>query len=198
MTKENSSDNNQEDTAKTKEQVLGILEEESILVEQILSGQKDMFRLLIKRYQRKVHAMGLSFFHNREDAADYTQDVFIRLYNSLATFRGDSRFSTWLYRIAYNTAINSLKRRKEYHCLVEEPTTGDGPEHHLLRETAAHAVRLAVAELPEKYRFCIDLYFFYDCSIKEIERITGIPENTIKSHVFRAKKLLKEKLEKDN
>jgi len=175
----------------------GLLEEEILLVEQILSGEKDLFRVLIKQYQQKVHSMGLSFFHNREDAADFTQDVFIRSYRSLASFRGHARFSTWLYRIAYNTAVNSINRRKEYRSLAEEPLTEDGPEQQWLRLTAAQAVRSAVAELPEKYRICVDLYFFYDCSIKEIERITGFPENTVKSHVFRAKKILREKLDQE-
>jgi len=168
---------------------------ETLLVEEILGGKKDLFRLLVERYQQKVHAMGLSFFHNQEDAADFTQDVFIRSYRSLDAFRGQSRFSTWLYRIAYNTAVNSINRRKEYHSLAEEPVTeNESPELYILRIAAQEAVRSAVAELPEKFRVCVDLYFFYDCSIKEIGEITGFPENTIKSHVFRGKKLLREKL----
>ena len=173
----------------------GFFEEESLLVEQILSGDKDLFRLLIQCYQQKVHSMGLSFFHNLEDVADFTQDVFIRAYRSLASFRGHSRFSTWLYRIAYNTAVNNINRRKEYHSLAEEPLTEDGPEKQVLRIAAAKAVRSAVAELPEKYQVCVDLYFFYGCSIKEVMVITGFPENTVKSHIFRAKKMLREKLD---
>ena len=173
----------------------GPFEDEALLVEQIVSGEWELFRLLIERYQQKVHAMGLSFFHNREDAADFTQDVFIRSYRSLASFRGRSRFSTWLYRIAYNTAVNGINRRREYHSLAEEPVTEESPESLALQKAAREAVRDAVAELPEKYRVCIDLYFFYDCSVKEIEAITGFPENTVKSHVFRAKKLLRTKLE---
>ena len=172
----------------------GVIEEESLLVEQILSGEKELYRLLIKRYQQKVYAMGMSFFHNEEDAADFTQDVFIRSYKSLASFRGHSRFSTWLYRIAYNTAINAINRRKEYHSLSEDPLTEEGPEEHILQIAAAKAVRTAVAELPDKYRICVDLFYFYDCSVREIVVITGFPENTVKSHVFRAKKLLREKL----
>ena len=172
----------------------GFLEEESLLVEQILSGEKELFRLLIGQYQQKVYAMGMSFFHNEEDAADYSQDVFLRCFRSLSSFRGYSRFSTWLYRIAYNTAVNGINRRKEYHSLAEDPLTEESPELLTLRNAAIDAVRLAVKELPEKYRVCVDLYFFYDCAIKEIEVITGFPENTVKSHVFRAKKLLRDKL----
>jgi len=176
------------------EKSAGFLVEESLLVEQILSGEKELFRLLIQRYQQKVYAMGISFFHNQEDAADFTQDVFFRSYRSLASFRGHSRFSTWLYRIAYNTAVNGINRRKEFQSLAEDPFTNEGPEQQTLKNAAAEAVRSAVEELPEKYRICVDLYFFYGSSIKEIEVITGFPENTVKSHVFRAKKLLREKL----
>ena len=172
----------------------GLLGEESLLVEQILLGEKELFRLLVQQYQQKVHAMGMGFFHNKEDAADFTQDVFIRCYKSLASFRGHSRFSTWLYRIAYNTAINGINRRKEYHSLAEDPLSEESPEQQALRFAAKEAVNSAVADLPEKYRICVDLYFFYNCSVKEIMVITGFPENTVKSHVFRAKKLLREKL----
>jgi RNA polymerase sigma-70 factor (ECF subfamily) len=168
--------------------------DEALLVAQILSGQKDLFRLLVRRYQQKVHAMGLSFFRNREDAADFTQDVFLKSYRNLVSFKGQSRFSTWLYRIAYNTAVNSVNRRKEYLSLAEEPEGEGNPELNVLREAARTAVKEALAELPEKYRICMDLYFFYDRSVREIGEITGFLENTVKSHVFRAKKLLREKL----
>jgi RNA polymerase sigma-70 factor (ECF subfamily) len=164
------------------------------LVAQILSGQKDLFRLLIRRYQQQVHAMGLSFFRNQEDAADFVQEVLLKCYRNLGSFKGRSRFSTWLYRIAYNTAVNNINRRKEYQSLAEEPLTEENPETEILRKAAREAVKEAVAELPEKYRVCIDLFFFYDRSVKEIEEITGFPENTVKSHVFRAKKLLRKNL----
>jgi RNA polymerase sigma-70 factor (ECF subfamily) len=170
--------------------------DEPLLIEQIVEGQKDMFRLLISRYQRTVHSMGLSFFRNAEDAADFTQDVFFKAYRNLPSFRGKSRFSTWLYRIAYNTAVNGVTRRKEYQSLAEEDISfEETPEQLALRTAAKEAVLKAVEELPEKYRICVDLFFFYDRSVKEIEMITGFPENTIKSHVFRAKKLLRERLE---
>ncbi|MCL2184647.1 MAG: sigma-70 family RNA polymerase sigma factor [Treponema sp.] len=171
-----------------------------LIVSQIAAGQKDLFRLLVRRHEKAVYGMGMSFFRNHEDASDFTQEVFLKVFRSLSRFEGRSRFSTWLYKIAYNTALNEVNRKKEYQSLAEEDTeklvnNNDTPERTVLRNAASTAVRAAIEELPERFRICIDLFFFYDRSYQEIEAITGIPVNTIKSHVFRAKILLKEKLE---
>ena len=173
---------------------------DQLIVGQIVSGQKNLFRLLVRQHEKAVYGMGLSFFRNTDDALDFTQEVFLKAYRSLSRFEGRSRFSTWLYKIAYNTAINEVNRRKEYYSLAEEDaeklvSNGDTPERLMLRNAAKEAVSEAIKELPERFRICIDLFFFYDRSYQEIETITGIPVNTIKSHVFRAKILLKEKLE---
>ncbi|MDR3139953.1 MAG: sigma-70 family RNA polymerase sigma factor [Treponema sp.] len=170
--------------------------DDQMIVAQIVSGQKELFRLLVNRHEQAVYGMGLSFFRNPEDAADFTQDVFLKVFRNLSRFEGRSRFSTWLYKIAYNTAVNNVTRKREYHSLAEdEPVCGgDTPERDMLRSAAREAVLEAVTDLPDRYRICVDLFFFYDRSYQEIEAITGYPVNTIKSHVFRAKKLLREKL----
>ena len=171
-------------------------DEDQIIVAQIVSGQKELFRLLVKRYEQAVYGMGMSFFLNTEDASDFTQEVFLKTFRNLSRFEGRSRFSTWLYKISYNTAINSVTRNKEYHSLTEDEiiSGSDNPERNLLRELARNAVLEAVKTLPERFKVCVDLFFFYDRSYQEIEIITGFPVNTIKSHVFRAKKILREKL----
>ncbi|MDR1869557.1 MAG: sigma-70 family RNA polymerase sigma factor [Treponema sp.] len=173
---------------------------DQLVVSQIVSGQKDLFRLLVRQHERAVYGMGMSFFRNPEDASDFTQEVFLKAYRSLSRFEGRSRFSTWLYKIAYNTAINEVNRRKEYHSLAEEDAdkianNGDTPERIAIRGAVKETVKAALDDLPERFRVCVDLFFFYDRSYQEIETITGFPVNTIKSHVFRAKKLLREKLE---
>ncbi|MDR1596472.1 MAG: sigma-70 family RNA polymerase sigma factor [Treponema sp.] len=177
--------------------------EDQLIVDQIVSGRKEMFRILVQRYEQAVYGMGLSFFRNPEDAADFVQEVFLKSFRSLGGFQGRARFSTWLYRIAYNTGVNSIRRQKDYRSLagdgetdfIGESPDGETPERLLLRAAAAEVVREAMKGLPERYRICVDLFFFYDRSYQEIELITGYPVNTIKSHVFRAKKLLREKLE---
>ena len=171
-------------------------DEDRTILAQIAAGQKELFRLLVTRHERAVYGMGMSFFRNAEDASDFTQEVFLKVYRNLSHFEGRSRFSTWLYRIAYNTAINSVTRKKEYQSLVEEDLAADHdtPEGIMLRNLARDAVSEAIKDLPERFRVCVDFYFFYDQSYREIEAITGYPVNTIKSHVFRAKKILREKL----
>jgi RNA polymerase sigma-70 factor (ECF subfamily) len=171
-----------------------------LIVDQVVSGQKDMFRLLVQRYEHAVYGMGISFFRNPEDASDFTQEVFLKVYRNLSCFEGRSRFSTWLYKIAYNTAVNGVNRRKEYYSLAENEKDklvnyeNDTPERVFIRNAARDAIQTAVKELPERFRVCVDLFFFYGRSYQEIEMITGFPVNTVKSHVFRAKKLLREKL----
>jgi len=171
-------------------------DEDRIIAAQVVSGQKELFRLLVKRYEQAIYGMGISFFRNAEDASDFVQEVFLKTFRNLSRFEGRSRFSTWLYKIAYNTAINSINRKKDYHSLVEDEIAGnsDTPERKLLKSLARDAVLEAITELPERFRVCVDLFFFYDRSYHEIEAITGYPVNTIKSHVFRAKKILREKL----
>jgi len=171
------------------------LDDQSI-VERVVSGETDLFRLLVTRHQRSVYGLGLSFFRSPEDAADFVQDVFVKAYRNLAGFQRRARFSTWLYRIAYNTALNGVKRRREYQSLAQdaEPPDYDDPERLAIRKAAGAAVLEAIAGLPERFKVCVDLFFFYDRSHQEIEALTGIPVNTIKSHVFRAKKLLRERL----
>jgi len=171
-------------------------DEDRTIAAQVVAGQKELFRLLVKRHERAVYGMGMSFFRNTDDASDFTQEVFLKIFRNLPRFEGRARFSTWLYKIAYNTAINSVTRKKEYQSLTEEEIVSDGdtPERNLLKRLARDAVMEAIKTLPERFKVCVDLFFFYDRTYHEIELITGYPVNTIKSHVFRAKKILREKL----
>ena len=146
-----------------------------VIVEQVLQGYTGLFRILVQRYERPVYGMGMSFFHNKDDAADFCQEVFLKLFRSLSQFKGKARFSTWLYKIAYNTGINGVKRRQDFRSLAEEESIPDfdNPEHQTMLELSRQAVNEAVIELPERFRICVDLFFFYDRTYQEIEAITG-------------------------
>lgn len=162
----------------------------------VLDGDTEAFAILVRRHEARVKRLGMSFFHDDEDAADFTQDVFVKAYSALASFKGRSLFSTWLLRIAYNTAINSKKRRREQLSLDPEMEIAGSPgaDETQLREETANAVREAMAGLPPRQALCIELYFYYDLKYAEISEVTGFPVNTIKSHVFRAKRILRERL----
>ncbi len=167
------------------------------LIKECLKGHHKSFAELVSLNENRVKAVGKSFFKNEQDIEDFVQDVFFKAYKNLSSFRGESKFSTWLTSIAYTTAINAKNRKKEYETLSDEamlPDLDSTPEERQIRTLTKQAVREAIKELPEDYAFCLDLYFFYDNSYEEIMIITGKPLNTIKSHIFRAKKILREKL----
>jgi len=168
--------------------------------EAVLNGNTQAFAILASKYQKRVYMLGLSFFDNTDDCEDFVQDVMLKAYSALGTFRAEAPFVTWLMRIAYNTAINSVKKRRSYTSLAdgtEIEYRGDNPEEKHLNECIILSVREAVNSLPDSYRICIDLYFFYDMSYTDIAAVTELPLNTIKSHIFRAKKILREYLKED-
>ena len=170
---------------------------DSKLVREVLSGDSSAFAELMSLYKKRVESLGMSFFKNAADAEDFAQDVFLKAYTKLDSFRGESLFSTWLTRMAYNTAINSVNRRAEYVSIADEnllPDNGLTPEEKELRLLTMETVRESLKELPEKYKIVLDLYSFYDNSYAEISEITALAENTVKSHIFRAKKLLRNKI----
>lgn len=183
---------------KTIEQIL-TEKRDSSLIRSTISGDEKSFAKLVSFYKKRIEAIGMSFFKNKSDTDDFAQEVFIKIFENLKNFQGKSSFATWLTSIAYNTAVNSKNRRKEFLPLTDESEDliqdkDFSPEKKEIRRITAEAVNEAVKDLPENYAMCIKLYFYNDNSHAEISRITGLPVNTIKSHIFRAKKILREKL----
>lgn len=171
--------------------------QDSELIKKCLEGKTENFAKLIALYQSRIEAVGWSFFHNKDDTEDFVQDVFIKAYTNLASFMGKSSFSTWLTSIAYTTAINAKNKSKNYETIADENLLYSGtesPEEAHIKKITAEAVKEAIKELPQQYAICLDFYFFYELSHEEISIITGFPVNTIKSHIFRAKKILRQKL----
>ena len=196
---------------RTESQSASFKEDEK-LCKKILDGDTAAFAVLAEKYRRRILSLGMGFFKNIDDADDFLQEVLVKVYLSLKKFRGDARFSTWLTKIAYNTARTSIKRRKTYVSLAEgmedeaaalfrETRGGESagaaetPEDAAVRKATVAAIREAVRNLPENYRLCIDFFFFYDMSYNEIAETAGIPLNTVRSHIFRAKKILRRHLD---
>jgi RNA polymerase sigma-70 factor (ECF subfamily) len=173
------------------------------LVQQILNGNSNAFRFLVAKHQRLVlHVVG-RIVQRQEDIEDICQEVFMKVYSKIGKFRGEAKLSTWIARIAYNTSVSHL--RKEDHgelsyderpALVAGET--DESTHHQPVETAEVKtyLMLKIEELPVQYRTVLTLFHLEEFSYREIEEITGMPEGTIKSYLSRARKILKEKLEK--
>ena len=186
--------------------------EDEKLCKKILEGDARAFETLARKYRGRILSLGASFFKDIDDAEDFLQDVLVKVYLSLRQFKGKSRLSTWITKIAYNTAINSIKRRKSYVSLAEDFESGprlnqgihvlggaeqaaETPEDSAIKEATVAAIREAVSSLPEPYRVCIDFFFFYDMSYAEIAEAAGLPLNTVRSHIFRAKKILRRHLD---
>ncbi|MEI6873803.1 MAG: sigma-70 family RNA polymerase sigma factor [Spirochaetota bacterium] len=173
----------------------GALPDEAI-IEKVLDGDVEAFSELVKRHRLRVYRVGLSWFHDREEAEDLVQDVFVKAFTKLASFRGASLFSTWLLRIAYNTATSRKALRREHEDLDDDRAVDlrSGVEAGAVADESARELREAMRHLSPEQSMCVELCFFQDLPYAEIAKVTGFPVNTVKSHVFRAKRILRERL----
>jgi RNA polymerase sigma-70 factor, ECF subfamily len=165
------------------------------IVKQVLLGVIDNFRVIVERYQKKIFGIGMRFFNNRDDSYDFTQEVFIRAFESLSSYAGRAPFRYWLTKVAYNHGINRTGVKRTESEVPEEIPSGDTtPETRHVRGEIRDMLMRAVGALPARYRICVELYFFMGLTYGEISTITGYPVNTIKSNVLRAKTMLRDEL----
>jgi RNA polymerase sigma-70 factor (ECF subfamily) len=162
------------------------------IIQSVLNNKTDDFSHIVKRYQQKIYSIGIRFFKNEEDARDFTQDFFVKIFSKLETYKGKAPFKNWLIKIAYNMGISKLKGKKEHIKLIEENTSKEKevPERLQFNNEIKDILNKAIQTLPENYIICVDLYFFWGLPYKEISKITNVPVNTIKSNILRAKKIL--------
>ncbi len=174
------------------------------LVRQVLNGNNNAFRFLVSKYQRLVlHIVG-RIIQQQDSVEDTCQEVFIKVFKMLKTFRGDSKLSTWIATIAYNTAITEIRKhnRRGEVSYSQEPALlkmdkESNSDHTLVERAEAKKYLLKLIEtLPVNYRTVLTLYHLEEFSYKEIVEITGMPEGTIKSYLSRARAILKGKIEK--
>lgn len=173
------------------------------LVQQILNGNNNAFRFLVAKHQRLVvHIVG-RVVQRQDEVEDICQEVFIKVFRKLKLFRGESKLSTWIARIAYNTSIShirkQLKNERSYDespGLVANEKDEELNQRGIEKEEAKKYLLEMIEELPVHYRTVLTLFHLEEFSYKEIEEITEMPEGTIKSYLSRARKILKEKLEK--
>lgn len=176
--------------------------DEEKTINEILKGNLSAFQHIVKQYQNLVYSILNRILNNDEDVEDVGQEVFIKVYDNLKSFKKESKLSTWIAKITYNIAINYVKKNSKYYFNTLDDYsdfqfTSETPETKLIGKEFEIYINKLISELPLQYRTVITLYHLDDFSIQEIQNITKFPEGTIKGYLFRARKLLKEKLEKD-
>jgi RNA polymerase sigma-70 factor (ECF subfamily) len=182
---------------------------DSEIISLILQGDRQKFLMLVEKYQSMVFRTCMGFLHNKDDADDLTQDIFIQAYQSLHSFKGEATFSTWIYRIAVNASLNRVRKssgkpvisrldslfspgkEKEISVPVFD---AENPESILIREEHSKWVQDALDSLPENQRTAIVLSKYDDLSQKEIAEIMNTTEGAVEALIQRAKTNLRVKL----
>ena len=187
---------------------MGDREVDQQLVERAQRGDKSAFELLVAKYQRKLVRLLSRFIRDPTEVEDVAQEAFIKAYRALPSFRGDSAFYTWLYRIGINTAKNYLVAMGRRAPTVSETESPDSesseergqvpdyntPENELMSRQIAETVNRAVEDLPEELRTAITLRELEGLSYEEIAGIMNCPIGTVRSRIFRAREAIAEKL----
>ncbi len=166
-------------------------------------GDRDAFAFLVQKHQRLVFNMVLRMLQDYEEASEITQEAFFAAWQGLPSFRGEARFATWLYRIAYNCALKQLERRKrerslqaamEAEQILEEVNKQKQAEDILELRARQAIVREQMEKLPARYRSVLILRHLQEMTYEEMADILSMPIGTIKTQLFRARHLLKERL----
>ncbi|ANF52128.1 hypothetical protein A0O34_17105 [Chryseobacterium glaciei] len=176
--------------------------DEEKTINEILKGNLGAFQHIVKQYQNLVYSILNRMMNNDEDIEDVGQEVFIKVYDHLKSFKRESKLSTWIAKITYNVAVNYIKKnaKHQFNTIDDHSNfqfSSETPETKLIGKEFDIYINRLISELPVQYRTVITLYHLDDFSIQEIQKVTKFPEGTIKGYLFRARKLLKEKLKKD-
>jgi RNA polymerase sigma-70 factor, ECF subfamily len=174
------------------------------IIHRILKGEKSAFALLVEKYQNYVFTLVLRFTENREDAEEIAQDVFVKAYRSLADFRGDSKFSTWLFTITRTTCLSFLRKKKLDTQSLDNERTGiqlvnreSGFNANGVEQKSRHAMlNQAISMLGPDDSQVLNLFYKGDQTLEEIGKIMRLDANTVKVKLHRARLRLKEKMEK--
>jgi RNA polymerase sigma-70 factor (ECF subfamily) len=174
---------------------------DQIYIDKVLSGDTNAFAYLINKYKDMTYTIAIKIVKSHEDAEEVAQDSFLKAYEKLNTFKGNAKFSTWLYTIVYRNSITKIRKKKvdtsdidDY--VIDNHSEGDDfPQIEAIKsEEQQKYVREAIDKLPEKDALLITLFYMNDNSIEEIEQITGLTQSNIKVKLFRARKKLNQEL----
>lgn len=180
--------------------------DEQHIINQIIEGDTKAFAELVNRYKDLVFTLAIRMLKHREEAEEASQDIFIKVYKSLAKFKGDSKFSTWIYKVAYNACLDRIKmnKRRFNEVAIDEFTerhikTIDNALDRMEKDEQQKSIQECLQLLPSEDSFLLTLYYFEDLSLEEMSKVVGIEPNTIKVRLFRIRKklasILKQRLE---
>ncbi|WP_411895429.1 RNA polymerase sigma factor [Winogradskyella sp. A2] len=171
--------------------------DEIILIEAINNGDTRAYALLVDRYKDLVYTLALRMLKHKEEAEEVAQDTFVKVFKSLDKFKGDSKFSTWIYRVAYNTCLDNIKKNKKYinNVAIDEYTfnkldTIDNALDNIIKEEKSVLIKNCINKLPEDSSALLTLFYFEELSLEEISKIINVEANTVKVKLFRARKKL--------
>ncbi|TGK11555.1 RNA polymerase sigma factor [Leptospira fletcheri] len=174
-------------------------------IQKVLAGDYDSFEELVLRYETLVYSQARKAFRNETEAEDFTQDVFLKAFEGLSTFKGRAKFSTWVFSIARNEIIRRYRKdHPEIEASLEgvsaesSPDSSSTQESNLMEKETNEKIRSLVDKLPELYRKPISLHYFENMSYKDISENLNLKMNTLKSYIFRGKEILREWLKKEN
>ncbi|WP_010662175.1 RNA polymerase sigma factor [Marinilabilia salmonicolor] len=169
---------------------------DSDLVQQAQDGRTEAFSVLVDRYRQKVFQTCMGFLHNGDDAEDLTQEVFVKAWNALSSFDGRAAFSTWLYRIAVNKAINKTRKNKlrSFTGIIDEVTESgyadEDAEINLMRREQREQIKSAVNRLKSRQKKAFVLFYYQELSLAEVADVLEMSPKATESLIFRARKRL--------
>ncbi len=170
---------------------------DQIIIDQIIQGNTQVFAVLVDRYKDLVFTLALRMMKNREEAEEVSQDTFIKVFKSLNKFKGDSKFSTWIYRVGYNTCLDRLKSNKRKQQTVEineftehQVKTLDDALSLMEAKERKQAIQDCLQLLPSDDCALLTLYYFEEKSLDEIAKVVNLTANNVKVKLFRSRKKL--------
>jgi RNA polymerase sigma-70 factor (ECF subfamily) len=181
-------------------------DQEASIINQIIGGDTQAFSVLVDVYKDLVFTLAIRMLKNREEAEEVSQDTFIKIYKALPKFKGESKLSTWIYKVAYNTCLDQIKKNNRRYDEVaidsfseNQIKTLDNALDALEEKEQQKSIQECLQQLASKDSFLLTLFYFEELSLEEISKVVNMEANTVKVNIHRARKrlgnILKQKLE---